>query len=186
MVESDEGFTVTLSNPSTGATLGTASAIGTIRNDDAPSVLSIATASADKAEGQSGTTPFTFTVTRTGDTSSANSVSLVADRQRGQPGVGFGLRGRSAAERDGELRGGRDVEDDHGQRFGRHGGEPDEGFTVTLSNPSTGATLGTASAIGTIRNPERRFSAIETSGATRLDQVANQFFLHDSGGMVRR
>ena len=70
VVESDEGFTVTLSNPSTGATLGTASAIGTIRNDDAaPSVLSIATASADKAEGQSGTTPFTFTVTRTGDAS---------------------------------------------------------------------------------------------------------------------
>ena len=35
VVESDEGFTVTLSNPSTEATLGTASAIGMIRNDDA-------------------------------------------------------------------------------------------------------------------------------------------------------
>ena len=62
---------MTLSNPSTGATLGTASAIGTIRSDDA--VPSIATASADKAEGQSGTAPFTFTVTRTGNTGSANT-----------------------------------------------------------------------------------------------------------------
>ena len=35
-VESDEAFTVTLSNPSGNATIGTASAIGTIRNDDHP------------------------------------------------------------------------------------------------------------------------------------------------------
>jgi Ca2+-binding RTX toxin-like protein len=48
----DEGFTVMLSNPSTGATLGTASAIGTIRNYDP--VLSITTASADEAEGLTG------------------------------------------------------------------------------------------------------------------------------------
>ena len=61
MVESDEAFTVTLSNPSVGAVIGTASANGTIRNDDAS--LSIAATSADKAEGQAGTTPFTFTVT---------------------------------------------------------------------------------------------------------------------------
>ena len=27
---------------------------------------------------------------------------------------------------------------------------------------------------------------IETSGATRLDQVANEFFLHDSAGTARR
>jgi len=73
LVESDEAFTVTLSNPSVGAVLGTASANGVIRNDDAS--LSIAATSADKAEGQSGTTPFTFTVTRTGDTSGAASAS---------------------------------------------------------------------------------------------------------------
>ena len=29
--------------------------------------------------------------------------------------------------------------------------EPDEGFTVTLSNPATGTTIGTATASGTIR-----------------------------------
>ena len=71
-VEPDEGFTVTLSSP-TGATLGTASATGTIRNDDAS--LSIAALSADKTEGQSGSTGYTFTVTRSGDTSGASSAA---------------------------------------------------------------------------------------------------------------
>ena len=85
-------------------------------------VFSVEPAQASQVEGQSGTTPFTFTVTRTGDTGSAAQRVLVGDGQRGQPGVGFGLRGQRAAERDGELRGGRDVEDDHGQRRGRHGG----------------------------------------------------------------
>ena len=56
-VETDEAFSVTLSNPGAGAILGTASATGTIVNDDAS--LSIAATSADKAEGQSGSTAFT-------------------------------------------------------------------------------------------------------------------------------
>jgi hypothetical protein len=58
--------------------------------------------------------------------------------------------------------------------------ESDEGFTVTLSGPTSGSVIGTASADGLIQNDD--FAAIETAGATRLDRVANQFFLHDSGG----
>ena len=58
--------------------------------------------------------------------------------------------------------------------------EADEGFKVTLSGPTNGGVIGTASADGLIQNDD--FGAIETSGATRLDRVANQFFLHDSGG----
>jgi hypothetical protein len=58
--------------------------------------------------------------------------------------------------------------------------ESDEGFTVTLSGPTNGSVIGTASADGLIQNDD--FAAIETAGATRLDRVANQFFLHDSGG----
>ena len=70
-VEPDEAFSVTLSSPSTGTNLGTASATGIIRNDD--NSLSIAATSADKPEGDSGGTTFTFTVTRTGDLSAAAS-----------------------------------------------------------------------------------------------------------------
>src|SRR6185295_11456583 len=62
-VEATEDFVVTLSNPS-GASIGTGSAAGTIVNDD--TTLAIAAAAASKAEGQSGSTPFTFTVTRSG------------------------------------------------------------------------------------------------------------------------
>src|SRR5262249_44248533 len=71
-VENDEPFTVTLSDPSVGAVIGSASADGVIRNDDADPA--IAATDADKAEGNSGATPFTFTVTRTGDLSGAASV----------------------------------------------------------------------------------------------------------------
>ena len=72
-VEANEGFSVTLSNPGAGAILGTASANGIIRNDDVS--LSIAATGADKPEDDLGVTPFTFTVTRAGDLSGADSVS---------------------------------------------------------------------------------------------------------------
>ncbi|MFM2054378.1 MAG: hypothetical protein RL456_2415, partial [Pseudomonadota bacterium] len=61
-VETDEGFTLSLVNPSTG-TLGTATATGTIANDDAI-LYRIVADSPDTEEGQSGMTPFNFTISR--------------------------------------------------------------------------------------------------------------------------
>ena len=77
MFEPNEAFTVTLKVPSSLSVFGTASAGGTIPNDD-PSpdaaALSVAALAADKLEGQSGGgTAFTFTVTRSGNTSIAAS-----------------------------------------------------------------------------------------------------------------
>ena len=75
--EKDETFTVTLSNPSNGAIISTASATGTITNDDDNNTiptLAIAATSAVKPEGNTGSTPFTFTVTRTGNTQEESSV----------------------------------------------------------------------------------------------------------------
>ena len=74
-MEPNEGFTVTLSNPAASTTIGTASAGGTIRDDDAAS-MSIAALSANKVEGQSGSTAFTFTVTRGGNASIATQRQL--------------------------------------------------------------------------------------------------------------
>ncbi|QOZ22711.1 Calx-beta domain-containing protein [Bradyrhizobium sp. CCBAU 51753] len=54
-----------------------ASAIGAIQNDDTAPIVSIAPLSADKAEGDSGLTPFTFNVSRGGDTSGSTSVNWV-------------------------------------------------------------------------------------------------------------
>src|SRR5439155_1395528 len=72
VVEFDETFNVTLSNP-TGANIRTASAIGTIVADDTLIEIegdnnynSYGTKDLSKAEGNSGTIPFTVTVDRIG------------------------------------------------------------------------------------------------------------------------
>ncbi len=72
-VEPDEGFTVTLSDP-VGAALGTATASGVIQNDDSTSV-SIVALDADKPEGLTGSTPFTFTVSLTNPSSTPVTVT---------------------------------------------------------------------------------------------------------------
>ena len=59
--EADETFTVTLSEPSSGVTLGDATATGTITDNDDPPALSIA-APAAVTEGDSGSSDMTFTV----------------------------------------------------------------------------------------------------------------------------
>jgi hypothetical protein len=73
-VEADEQFRVVLGGAAA-ASITTGSATGTILNDDVaiPS-LAIAATDASKAEGNSGSTPFTFTVTRSGDLSGVSSV----------------------------------------------------------------------------------------------------------------
>jgi len=151
VVEPDETFTVTLSAP-TGSTLGTAAATATILNDDAPPppTLSIAATTLSAAEGNAGTTPFTFTVTRSGDLSGASSASYAVT---GGTATAADFAGGVLAVGDGVVRGRPGDGDDHGERGGRHGGGADETFTVTLSAP-TGSTLGTAAATATILNDD--------------------------------
>src|SRR2546422_357619 len=62
----------------------TPTATGTIQNDDSTN-LSTAATSATKAEGNSGSTAFTFTVTRTGDTSGAGSVAFAVTGSGANP-----------------------------------------------------------------------------------------------------
>ncbi|MCX7420675.1 MAG: hypothetical protein NT013_14210 [Planctomycetia bacterium] len=163
-VETDERFVVTLSNPVgsslVSSILGTvASATGTILNDD--TALSIAPLSASKAEGNSGYTPFTFTVTRTGNTSGASSANYTVR--------GSGANPAASADFGGTLPSG-SVNFAAGETSktitinvaGNKAVEPDDEFTVTLSGP-TGATLGTASAIGTILNDDSSFAIADVS-----------------------
>ena len=151
-VENDEGFTVTLSAPSTGLVIGTATASGTIINDDAS--VSIVAASASKAEGNSGTTAYTFTATRTGDTTTAHTASWAV--------TGSGTNGATASDFVGGVLPSDTVSFGIGVTsqtitvnvLGDTSVETDEGFTVTLSNPSTGLLIGTATASGTIQNDD--------------------------------
>ncbi|MEI6257766.1 MAG: Calx-beta domain-containing protein, partial [Planctomycetota bacterium] len=155
-VESDEGFTVTLSAP-TGATLGTpASATGTIRNDDLPPPsIAIAAASADKAEGTGGgTTPFTFTATRSGDLAGASSVYWAVTGSGGNQASAADFAGSVLPSGSMSFAANEATKTITVNVSADSTVESDEGFTVTLSAP-TGATLGTpASATGTIRNDD--------------------------------
>ncbi|SMF94360.1 hypothetical protein SAMN02949497_1671 [Methylomagnum ishizawai] len=119
-----------------GCSIGTASATGTIRNDDCS--LSIAATDADKFEGDDGATDFTFTVTRTGPTTSDVSVDWAVSGSGGNPATGADFVGGAfpagtltipAGQTSGviavQVQGDTDV-------------EPDQGFTVTISNPVLG------------------------------------------------
>ena len=76
--EADETFTVTLSEPSSGVTLGDATATGTITDNDDPPALSIA-APAAVTEGDSGSADMTFTVTLDAASGRAVTVDYAVD-----------------------------------------------------------------------------------------------------------
>ncbi len=158
-VEANEGFAVSLRNAEN-ATIGTAVAAGLIRNDDVPPPppqLAIAASSAVLAEGNSGSTPFSFTISRSGDTSAAASVDYSvtgsgSGRSRASAGdftanafpagtVSFAPE-QTAATITIQVRGDRDV-------------ESNERFAVSLRN-AVNATIGTSLASGLILNDDRR------------------------------
>jgi len=81
--EQDEGFTVTLSNASDGQMIGIATTDGIIQNDDAS--FAIAATSAANAEGNSGSTACTFTVTRSGLINQDSIIYYVVTGSSGNP-----------------------------------------------------------------------------------------------------
>lgn len=114
-----------------------------------PGVLSIADASV--VEGNSGTTPISFVVSRTGGSSGAVSATYTvaldsADAADFAPATLFTgtvsfADGETTATIIFNVAGDTIV-------------EPDEGFTVTLSTPTGGATIGDGVATGTITNDD--------------------------------
>ena len=112
--------------------------------------LAIAADDAAKAEGDAGTTPFTFTVTRSGDTSAAGTVdfavtSATADAADFGGALPSGTVSFAADETTKTVT--VDVSGDVDP-------EQDESFTVTLSNASGGAVINSASAEGIIQNDD--------------------------------
>jgi methionine-rich copper-binding protein CopC len=151
-VESDETFTVELSNAS-GATIGDGSGLGTIGNDDGggpPPTPSLSIGDASVAEGGLGAvTPLVFTVRLSA--ASAGPVTVDFATQNGNAIAPMDYTAVSATTltfNPGEtskqvtvlVTGDADV-------------EPDETFTVNLSNAS-GATIAGGQATGTIVNDD--------------------------------
>jgi Ca2+-binding RTX toxin-like protein len=144
-----ETFQVNLSSPSNGATLGDASGVGTIQNDDA--TLTVRAVAADMAEGQGGATPFVFSVTRAGDLSVTHSVDWAVSGPAvgGMDFVGgvlpTGTVSFAAGESSKEF-----VVNVAGDTLV----EGNERFTVSLLNPGLGATIARPSVNATIRNDD--------------------------------
>ncbi|WP_308411276.1 Calx-beta domain-containing protein, partial [Cylindrospermopsis raciborskii] len=151
-VESDETVILTLAS-GTGYTIGTTSGVtGTITNDDvvvAPE-LAIASTNANQSEGNSGTKAFTFTVTRSGDTTGTSSANwaVTGSGTNQADGTDFSVTSDTVSFAAGET-----TQTITVNVSGDSTVEPDEGFTVTLSNP-TNATITTATATGTITNDD--------------------------------
>ena len=164
-VEKNEGFLVTLSNPSAGSTLVTSTAMGTIVNDDAS--LSITATDAAKSEGHSGTKPFTFTVSRTGDLTGSSSVSYAVTGRGANPtnAADFGSSFPSGTV---SFAAGENSKTLTVLVSGDTAIEKNEGFLVTLSNPSVGSTLVTTTSLGTIVNDDASLS-ITASAADKSE-----------------
>ena len=139
--ESAETMSVTLSNPSSGAAITTATGTGTINDNDAPANLAIGNASV--TEG--GT--LSFTVTRSGNTSSAVSASYAtSDGSAVAPGdytAKSGTVSFSAGQTSKSITV-TTIDDSTVEAI--------EAMYVTLSNPSSGATITTATGTGTIND----------------------------------
>lgn len=160
--ETNEAFSVNLSNPSAGTPILVGSANGVILNDDPqtpPTTFSIAATDAVKAEGTGDTTHFVFTVTRTGDLTYGGTVNWTVGYQTGNPAVldpfdfAFGVSepfgtlsfapGEASRTVTINIAGDSTV-------------ELDEALPVYLSNPSEGSAISTTegTATGTIINDD--------------------------------
>jgi hypothetical protein len=176
-VEADEGFTLTLAATSANTSLATATATGTILNDDiAPASLSLVASGLSKAEGSGPSTAFSFTVTRSGNSAIAASAAWKV--------AGSGTAAASATDFVGNVLPSGTVSFAAGETSktvsflvtGDSAAEQNEGFTVTLSAPSANSVLGTASVAGTIINDDA------ARGGQVLASGREVFAANDSAG----
>ncbi len=135
-------------------------------------VVSIAATSADKVEGNSGTTDYTFTVTRAGDASGAASVAWAVTGSGATPASADDFAGGTLPSGTVSFAAG---ETSKLITIGVQGDtsiEQDEGFSVTLSGASGGATIiGGGTAQGLVRTDEApitRIHEIQGSNETAL------------------
>lgn len=130
----------------------------------AGTTLAISPDNATQAEGDAGTTDFTFTVTRSGDTSGATAVDFAVTGDADAADFGGTLPSGTVNFADGET-----TQTITISVVGDTDAEPDESLTVTLSNPANDETLTTPSTSGTIQNDDgialALISEIQGSGA---------------------
>jgi chitinase len=146
-VEGDETFTVTLSAPFN-ADLGTSVATGTITNDDniGPKLV---VGDGSVLEGNSGTTPLTFTVAMVPVSASNVTVDYATSGGTAAAGSDYTAASGTLTIPAGQTAGSIAVSVSGDTTY-----EPNETFTLTLSN-AAGATIVTDTAVGTIINNDK-------------------------------
>ncbi|MEM9771285.1 MAG: lamin tail domain-containing protein, partial [Cyanobacteria bacterium P01_D01_bin.73] len=122
---------------------------GTNSGVEAVASLAIAATDASKAEGNAGTTSFTFTVTRSGFTTGTTDVNFAVTGTANAADFGGTLPSGTVNFAANDL-----TETITISVSGDTDIEPDENFTVTLSGATGGANITTAAAIGTIQNDD--------------------------------
>jgi hypothetical protein len=147
--EQNETFNVTLSNASANATLtgGTATAIGTITNDDTKPTISITDAT--QLEGNNGSSNFVFTVSLTAPTSEAVSVDYATSNGTATAGTDYTAKTGTVTIPAGSTSATITV-----SVAGDTASETSETFNVTLSNQTAGYTISDATGLGTITNDD--------------------------------
>jgi Ca2+-binding RTX toxin-like protein len=146
--------------------------------------LAIAATNANQTEGNSGSKAFTFTVTRAVNTTGANNVNWAV--------TGSGTSAANATDFVGGVLPSGTVSFAAGETSkvitvnvqGDTTVEPNENFTVTLSNPTNGATITTATAVGTIQNDDGGTSVTLASNYSGVseDGVANLIYTFTRSG----
>ena len=159
--ESNETFTVTLTSPSSNAVLGTATATGTIEDDDTPA---FSIAAADATEGGN----ITFTVTLSPASSSTTTVRYATSVESGDTASSSDFTAASGTLTFNA--------NDTSKTFtvataGDTVDEDDETFTVTLSSPSSGTEIRTATATGTINDNDTVAFSINDASANEGSDV---------------
>lgn len=135
--------------------------------------FSIAATDASKAEGNAGTTPFTFTVTRTNPGGDATvEWSVTGIEGAGQAGAADFAGPTSGTLTFTGAETSRTITLDIG---GDLAVESSETFSVTLSNPSAGSEIAVASAAATIQNDDVPLTAIYAiQGSGHVSALAGQ------------
>jgi hypothetical protein len=133
--------------------LGSYSVVGTVVESTAAS-LSIAATDADRLEGDSGSTEFTFAVTRSGNTSEAIDVSWAVTGSGTAPADAADFLGSVLPSGSVSFAAGETTKSIVISVAGDTDVEADESFSVALSNPTEGTLISQATATGTIRNDD--------------------------------
>ena len=150
LVEGTETFTVDLTSSNT-SVADSDTAIGTITDND--SEISMGP-NITLAEGNSGSTAYSFNVMRIGNTSGTASATYTVTGSGANPANATDFVGGTLPTGPISFSTGSTTATIVVNVIGDLTIESDEIFTVTLSNPSAGVMIGTATALGTITNDD--------------------------------